>query len=202
MKRLTAILSTTVAALGASAALASPATANAPGSFEPWLQRSAAQCSGISASVLAAQIHAESDFSTRAVSRSGAMGPAQFMPGTWAIWGTDGDGNGSADPYSIPDSVMAQGRFMCHLYGQTSAGVNNGTMRGYALDLALAAYNAGLGAVQRAGGMPSGGEYSTQTQPYVAKIKALEPRYRYLDGGASPLHQAGLDFGSLAGLPF
>lgn len=59
---------------------------------------------------------------------------------------------------------------MCENYRLCAAGVGNGSLAGDPVALAVAAYNAGFGAVQNAGGMPSGGEYTTQTQPYVYKI--------------------------------
>jgi len=178
----------TVSVSAASAILLGmPATASAntmPSHYVPWLQASARQCGGISAGLLAAQIHVESGFNANAVSYAGARGPAQFMPGTWSEWGRDADGDGVASITSVPDSVMSQGAFMCYLLQQTSAGVGNGTLWGDPLDLALASYNAGLGAVRRAGGMPSGGTYTTQTQPYVAKIRSLEPSYAWVNGAA------------------
>lgn len=211
MKRMLTVIGSLIVALGTTFALAAPASANtAPTEYVPWLQKSAQQCSGITASLLAAQIHAESDFRKNAVSRSNAQGPAQFIPSTWAIWGVDADGDGKADPFSIPDAVMTQGRFMCHLLDRTTSGVRAGSLRGDPLDLAIAAYNAGLGAVTRAGGMPSGGAYTTETQPYVQKIRLLEPAYRYLNTDAGPLPAVPfvlpdfpleiLDFGSIGSL--
>jgi hypothetical protein len=171
--------------------LGMPATAGAntvPSEYVPWLQASAAQCSGISPALLAAQIHVESGFDVNAVSYAGARGPSQFMPGTWSEWGVDADGDGVASITSVPDAVTAQGSFMCYLLQQTTAGVANGTLSGDPLNLALAGYNAGLGAVRNAGGMPSGGTYSTQTQPYVSNIRALEPSYAWVgQGTAAPL---------------
>lgn len=190
----------TVSVSAASAVLLGlPATASAntvPSEYVPWLQSSAAQCSGISPGLLAAQIHIESGFSTGAVSYAGARGPAQFMPGTWASWGVDADGDGVASITSIPDAVTAQGSFMCYLLSETTAGVSSGALYGDPLNLALAAYNAGLGAVQRAGGMPSGGGYTTQTQPYVSKIRALEPSYSWLGGATSGHTNPGIQAGA------
>src|SRR4029078_314761 len=71
---------------------------------------------------------------------------------------------------SIPDAVMSQGALMCENYRLCSDGIAQGSLSGDPVALALAAYNAGFGAVQNAGGMPSGGDYTTQTQPYVYKI--------------------------------
>jgi membrane-bound lytic murein transglycosylase B len=45
-----------------------------------------------------------------------AAGPLQFIPGTWAEWGADGDGDGLADPQRIDDSALSAGRYLCH-YG-------------------------------------------------------------------------------------
>lgn len=139
--------------------------------FRHWIEVSSGQCEAITPPILAAQIEAESSFRTDALSPRGAMGPSQFIAETWEIWGVDADGDGVADPYSIPDAVMAQGAFMCENYRLATEGVAAGRLDGDPLDLAIAAYNAGFGAVQRAGGMPSGGEYSTETQPYVDRIR-------------------------------
>lgn len=145
-----------------------------PPEFVPWLLKAGALCQGITAPVLAAQLEAENGFrhgSRAPVSSTGAQGPAQFMPGTWATWGKDADGSGPPpDVNSIPDAVMAQGALMCENYRLSADGLRSGVLVGDPVALALAAYNAGFGAVQRAGGMPSGGDYTTQTQPYVYKI--------------------------------
>ncbi|HEY0639329.1 MAG TPA: lytic murein transglycosylase, partial [Pseudonocardiaceae bacterium] len=42
-----------------------------------------------------------------------AVGPMQFIPGTWARWGADGDGDGRADPQDLDDAALAAGRYLC-----------------------------------------------------------------------------------------
>ncbi len=42
-----------------------------------------------------------------------AVGPMQFLPGTWRQWGTDANGDGVADPFSLPDAALAAGRYLC-----------------------------------------------------------------------------------------
>ena len=42
-----------------------------------------------------------------------AMGPMQFLPGTWARYAADGDGDGVADPQNLYDSTLAAARYLC-----------------------------------------------------------------------------------------
>lgn len=42
-----------------------------------------------------------------------AVGPMQFLPGTWAAYGADADGDGVADPQNIRDATLAAGRYLC-----------------------------------------------------------------------------------------
>lgn len=42
-----------------------------------------------------------------------AMGPMQFLPGTWARYAVDGDGDGIADPQNLYDSTLAAARYLC-----------------------------------------------------------------------------------------
>ena len=161
-----------------------------PPAFEPWIRKAGAMCPQISGSLLAAQLEQESGFQTGAVSSVGAQGPAQFMPGTWPSWGKDDDKNGQVSPNDIGDAVMAQGRFMCAIAKNIDSAVASGRVKddypGGKPALYLASYNAGEGAVLEAGGMPSGGNYSTQTRPYADKILARERTFRAATSSADP----------------
>src|SRR5579875_230747 len=42
-----------------------------------------------------------------------AIGPMQFLPGTWAHYASDGDGDGVADPQNLYDSTLAAARYLC-----------------------------------------------------------------------------------------
>ncbi|HEX2361602.1 MAG TPA: lytic murein transglycosylase [Jiangellaceae bacterium] len=42
-----------------------------------------------------------------------AVGPMQFIPGTWALFGVDGSGDGIADPNNVFDATLSAGRYLC-----------------------------------------------------------------------------------------
>lgn len=42
-----------------------------------------------------------------------AVGPMQFIPSTWARWGTDGNGDGVASPHNLHDATLAAGNYLC-----------------------------------------------------------------------------------------
>jgi hypothetical protein len=42
-----------------------------------------------------------------------AVGPMQFIPTTWAVWGVDADGDGKSDPHDIADAALAAARYLC-----------------------------------------------------------------------------------------
>lgn len=152
--------------------------------FVPWFRKAGEVCDGVSAPVLAALYSVENGFRhgpTAPVSPAGARGPGQFMPGTWAHYGKDADGDGRADILGVADSVMASAHLLCDMYGRIEQWKAQGEIVGDTLDLTLAGYNAGLGAIRSYRGMPSGTyDYENQTKPYVAKIRASEPRYSAL----------------------
>ncbi|MGH3442105.1 MAG: lytic transglycosylase domain-containing protein, partial [Nitriliruptorales bacterium] len=94
--------------------------------------------------LLAAVVWTESSFHEGAVSSAGAVGLAQLMPATARGLGVD--------PHDPAQNLAGGARylsFQLRTFGST--------------DLALAAYNAGPGAVRRAGGIPN----VLQTQLYV-----------------------------------
>lgn len=42
-----------------------------------------------------------------------AVGPMQFLPGTWAKWSADGNGDHRADPNNAYDASLAAARYLC-----------------------------------------------------------------------------------------
>ena len=125
---------------------------------EPLL-REAAQRFGIDVELLKALVLAESGFDPQAVSPKGAIGLMQLMPATAQRYGVPGDAREPlASRLTDPQLNVAIGsRHLRELLNRYPGRV----------DLALAAYNAGEGAVQRAGdAIPA----ITETRNYVRNV--------------------------------
>jgi murein DD-endopeptidase MepM/ murein hydrolase activator NlpD len=140
-----------------------------PAAYLPLLLRAAHTCPQVTAPLLAAQIHAESGFNPHAISPAGAQGIAQFLPATWAAVGRDENGTGVSDPFDPADAIPAMARYDCQLL----AAITHAGIPGDQIDLMLAAYNAGLGAVLHYHGIPPYDE----TRAYVHRIRTLLDRY-------------------------
>ena len=121
-----------------------------PDRYAPAIRRAAERWS-VGAAVLAAQLKAESDFNPNERSAAGALGIAQFMPGTARTYGL-------RDPFDPDASIEAQAHFMHDLLRRFGS-----------VPLALAAYNAGPGRVAACGCIPP----IPETRAYVARILAL-----------------------------
>ena len=68
---------------------------------------------GIRWEVLAAINEIETDYGRNLrVSSAGAVGWMQFMPSTWKLYGTDGNGDGKADPYNPVDAIFSAARYL------------------------------------------------------------------------------------------
>jgi len=87
-----------------------------PTSYIQLFQASAARyCPGLSWTVLAAIGQIESaDGTNMGPSSAGALGPMQFLPSTWALWGIDGFGQtGKPDVMNPYDAVPSAARLLC-----------------------------------------------------------------------------------------
>lgn len=119
------------------------------------------QKNGLDADFVRAVVKQESGFNERATSHCGAAGLMQLMPGT-------AKGLGVTNPYDAEQNVKGGTKMLANLL--KTYGGNK--------ELALAAYNAGGGAVKKYGGIPPYGE----TQRYVKNVLNIYKNYK---GGAS-----------------
>lgn len=114
---------------GAAGTLQPSATALAeipPAILQLYLSAPARWCPGLSWTVLAGIGWVETRHGTSPdqISSAGAKGPMQFMPGTWARYGVDGDGNGYADVWNPADAIASAANYL----GANGAG-NPATLR-------------------------------------------------------------------------
>lgn len=126
------------------------ARANLPATPYDGFIEQLARMDGLDPDLIKAVAMVESGFDPNAISPKGAMGLMQLMPGTAAQY----DVQDPLDPY---ESLRAGSR---HLRGLLDDFDGNVT-------LALAAYNAGAGAVRRYGGVPA----YRETRDYVQKVQ-------------------------------
>jgi soluble lytic murein transglycosylase-like protein len=124
--------------------------------------REASKAHDVDYELLKALIATESGFDTRAVSPKGAVGLMQIMPATAERYGVSGDARTPVDK-KLTDprtNIKAGTRYLRYLLDLFPG----------RLELALAAYNAGEGAVQRAGNkIPN----YRETQNYVKTVMQL-----------------------------
>ena len=117
--------------------------------YEPIFDE-ASRTYGVSKSLLLAVAKAESNFDMNSVSHAGAQGIMQLMPGTAKTLGV----KNAFDPY---ENIMGGAKLL------------RDNIKSFgSVPLALAAYNAGPGAVKKYGGVPP----YKETQNYVKKIMA------------------------------
>lgn len=109
----------------------------------------AASTFGVSVNLLKSIAQAESNFTADAVSHAGAVGIMQLMPATAASLGV-------TNSYDPRENIMGGAKYISQLLSRYDGNTS----------LALAAYNAGSGNVDKYGGIPP----FTETQNYVQKV--------------------------------
>lgn len=151
------------APFGATAGLSPAAAPLSGGPYAAEINAAAAR-NGVDPALLRSLVRAESNFNPRAQSAAGARGLTQLMPGTAA-------GLGVTDPFDPVQSLEGGAKYlrsMLDRFGGDEA-------------KALAAYNAGPGAVQQYGGIPPYAE----TQAYVQRIMGWVAQERGAGAGSS-----------------
>jgi soluble lytic murein transglycosylase-like protein len=106
--------------------------------------------------LVAAMVHTESDFRPGLVSHKSAQGLMQIIPSTARLLGI-------RDPFNPEENIAAGTKYFRYLLNR----FDNQTV-------ALAAYNAGEGNVERFGGVPP----FPETRSYIAKVNRRQHRYR------------------------
>lgn len=106
--------------------------------------------------LVAAMVHTESDFRRTLVSQKSAQGLMQIVPSTARKLGI-------RDPFDPQQNIAAGTRYFRYLLDRFDSET-----------MALAAYNAGEGNVERFGGIPP----FTETKNYIVKVNRRTDRYR------------------------
>jgi hypothetical protein len=129
---------------------------------------------GLDENQFLALVYQESRFNPCAKSAAGAMGLTQLMPGTAADLGVN--------PHDIEENLRGGARYFKQQLRQFGGNVS----------LALAAYNAGPGSVQKYGGIPP----FRETQDYVQTItQRWLPAFGGSDKSGIPLNYGGRSAG-------
>jgi soluble lytic murein transglycosylase-like protein len=149
-----------VSAYPSASALTSPLASAQSSPYDPLIERAAVR-NGLDPAILHGLIQQESGFDPNARSGAGALGLTQLMPGTASSLGV-------TEPLDPTQSIEGGARYLSGLMQQFG---------GNAAD-ALAAYNAGPGAVSKYGGVPPYAE----TQEYVSKVLGYAEAYRHTGG--------------------
>jgi soluble lytic murein transglycosylase-like protein len=162
--------STIKSSSGSSAAPAAPAakesssetTTSAPNDRLERIVQDAAARHQVDPALVKAVINTESGWKTTAVSRKGAMGLMQLIPGTAQRFGV-------GNPYDPAQNVEGGTTYLKTLLDRYNGDLSK----------SLAAYNAGEGAVDKSGGVP----WYPETQRYVQKVTDA---YFRPDSGRNP----------------
>ena len=117
----------------------------------------ASRTHGVDPRLVAAVARRESAFNANAVSSAGACGVMQLMPDTARLFGV-------SDIFDVRQNVFAGARYLRTLLDSFDGN----------LDLALAAYNAGPGALAKYNGVPPFAE----TRAYVRAVRSIYDRSR------------------------
>jgi soluble lytic murein transglycosylase-like protein len=127
-----------------------------PDEFEP-IVASVASEYGVDKNLVKAVIHAESGFNPNAVSPKGAQGLMQLMPKT-------AQGLNVPNTFDPKDNIRGGVRYLRFLLDTFKGDVN----------LALAAYNAGMSRVNQFGGVPP----YEETRNYISKVLSYQKSYQ------------------------
>ncbi len=123
-----------------------------PGNKYSYIIREKSRKYNIEPSIIKAVITAESNWNPRAISQKGAIGLMQLMPSTARDMQI-------TNPYDPEQNIEAGTKYLRFLLNRFDGDIT----------LALAAYNAGPGKVERSGGIPP----ITETKKYVKKVISI-----------------------------
>jgi soluble lytic murein transglycosylase-like protein len=124
--------------------------------FDPIISE-ASKKYGIEAPLIKAVIKAESDFDPNAISHKGARGLMQIMPMNYRLLNVE-------NPFDPNQSIEGGARYLRDMLDRYNGSLN----------LSLAAYNAGPGAVDRHGGVPP----YPETTEYIERVMKYYQRYK------------------------
>ncbi|TDC38971.1 hypothetical protein E1211_05575 [Micromonospora sp. 15K316] len=132
-----------------------------PEAYLPAIVAAGKACSAVPSTRIAAQLMAASAFNPNLLGSSGAQGIAQFSPEVWARYVPNAT---AASPWDPHQAIAALGAVMCRLVDEVGR-----SGQGDSYQKALAAFQWGPEAVQRAGGVPD--------SPAVRRLIALTEAY-------------------------